>query len=115
MRRLPFDLIQRTLPSVLKMLETRQRARSYASKDPGHLLSSKIGIWRASPLERGHIPDVGRVLAGRGRDIFMSLEPRCTHIADVDELKGTNKQLKKQMDMFMKVVRSDDKMSKLLT
>ncbi|GJW09681.1 hypothetical protein Tco_1575508 [Tanacetum coccineum] len=64
---------------------------------------------------RGHIPDVGRVLAGRGRDIFMSLEPRCTHIADVDELKGTNKQLKKQMDMFMKVVRSDDKMSKLLT
>nr|GEV79879.1 reverse transcriptase domain-containing protein [Tanacetum cinerariifolium] len=61
--------------------------------------------------QRGHIPGVGRVLAGRGRDVFMSPEPRCTHTADVDELKRTNKQLKKQMDMIMKVVRSDDKMS----
>ncbi|GKD61222.1 hypothetical protein Tco_1298731, partial [Tanacetum coccineum] len=34
--------------------------------------------------------------------------------ADVDELKRTNKQLKKQMDMIMKVVRRDDKMSQLL-
>ncbi|GJU46178.1 RlpA-like double-psi beta-barrel domain-containing protein [Tanacetum coccineum] len=99
MRRLPFGLIPRTLPGVLKMLETGQRARSYAGRDPGHLLSSKIG----------------RVLAGRGRDVFVSPEPRCTHTADVDELKGTNKQLKKQMDMIMKVVRSDDKMSQLLT
>nr|GEZ98725.1 hypothetical protein [Tanacetum cinerariifolium] len=65
--------------------------------------------------QRGHILGVGRVLAGRGRDILMSPEPRCTHTADVDELKRTNKQLKKQMDMIMKVVRSDDKMSQLLT
>nr|GEY19330.1 hypothetical protein [Tanacetum cinerariifolium] len=43
-RRLPFGLIPRTLPGVLKMLETGQRARSYTERDPGHLLSSKIGI-----------------------------------------------------------------------
>ncbi|GKG31414.1 hypothetical protein Tco_0423902 [Tanacetum coccineum] len=49
MRRLPFGLIPRTLPGVLKMLETRQRARSYAGRDPGHLLPSEIGRWRAPP------------------------------------------------------------------
>nr|GEV57104.1 homeodomain-like protein [Tanacetum cinerariifolium] len=54
--------------------------------------------------QRGHLPGVGRVLAGQGRDT-----------ADVNELKRTNKQLKKQMDMIMKVVRSDDRMSQLLT
>ncbi|GJZ09895.1 hypothetical protein Tco_0544178 [Tanacetum coccineum] len=33
---------------------------------------------------------------------------------NVDELKKTNKQLKKQMDMIIKVFRSDDKISQLL-
>ncbi|GKC79470.1 hypothetical protein Tco_1130244 [Tanacetum coccineum] len=47
----------------------------------------------------GHLLSVGRVLARQGRDV---LEPRCTHTADVDELKRINKQLKKQMDMIMK-------------
>ncbi|GKF19714.1 hypothetical protein Tco_0068352, partial [Tanacetum coccineum] len=65
--------------------------------------------------QRGHIPGVGRVLARQGMDVLISPEPRCTHTADVDELKKTNKQLKKQMDMIMKVFRSDDKMSQLLT
>ncbi|GKB26651.1 hypothetical protein Tco_0866052, partial [Tanacetum coccineum] len=65
--------------------------------------------------QQGHIPSVGRVLAGRGRDVLVLLEPQRTHTTDVDELKRTNKQLKKQMDMIMKVVRSDDKMSQLLT
>ncbi|GKB50398.1 hypothetical protein Tco_0901151 [Tanacetum coccineum] len=59
----------------------------------------------------GHLPGVGRVLAGQGRDV---LEPRCTHIANVDELKKTNKQLKKEIDMIMKVVRSDDRMSQVI-
>nr|GEY28243.1 hypothetical protein [Tanacetum cinerariifolium] len=29
--------------------------------------------------QRGHILGVGRVLAGRGRDVLVSPEPRCTH------------------------------------
>ncbi|GKB78259.1 hypothetical protein Tco_0945154, partial [Tanacetum coccineum] len=51
----------------------------------------------------------------RGKDVLVYPEPRCTHTSNVDELKRTNKQLKKLMDMIMKVVRSDDKMSQLLT
>nr|GEY75806.1 hypothetical protein [Tanacetum cinerariifolium] len=61
--------------------------------------------------QRGHIPGVGRLLTGRGKDVLVSPEPQCTHTADVDELKRTNKQLNKQMDMIMKVLRSDDNMS----
>nr|GEW49456.1 hypothetical protein [Tanacetum cinerariifolium] len=155
MGRSGFGLIPRTLPGVLKMLKTRKIALSYASRDPGHLLSFEIGseyvqmqsseiqedpsliqtyfhthivngvflrdkqqcvyeeMLRLQGLgantltgapytddqimaivrqgkQRGQIPDVGRVLAGRGKD------------------------LKKQMDMIMKVVRSDEKMSQLL-
>nr|GEX61225.1 hypothetical protein [Tanacetum cinerariifolium] len=37
-----FGLIPRTWPGVLKMLETEQRARSYADRDPGHLPPSEI-------------------------------------------------------------------------
>nr|GEV50636.1 hypothetical protein [Tanacetum cinerariifolium] len=73
-----------------------------------------VAIVRRSK-QRWHIPSVGRVLIGRGRDVLVSPEPRCTYTADVDELKRTNNQLMKQMDMIMKVVRSDDKMSQLLT
>ncbi|GKA81969.1 hypothetical protein Tco_0788717 [Tanacetum coccineum] len=140
MRRLPFGLIPRTLPGVLKILETGQRARSYAGKDLGHLLSSEIdssatreypsliqtyfdthtvdGVFLRDEERLLYVrgdAEATRVLARRGRDVIVSPEPRCMHTADVDELKRTNKQLKKQMDMIMKVVRSDDKMSQLLT
>ncbi|GJT50628.1 hypothetical protein Tco_0976785 [Tanacetum coccineum] len=116
-------LILRTMPEAFKMLKTGQRARSSASRDPGHLLSSEICKWKAWRLEkeemirlrdlsantltcvpytedqimsmvrkgkqRGHIPGVGRVLAGRGRDVISINEPRCTHTyVDVDELES---------------------------
>ncbi|GJQ95731.1 hypothetical protein Tco_0006870 [Tanacetum coccineum] len=42
MSRSGFGLIPRTWPGVLKMLKTMQRARSYADRDPSHLLPSKI-------------------------------------------------------------------------
>nr|GEX90514.1 hypothetical protein [Tanacetum cinerariifolium] len=120
-----FGLIPRTWPSVLKMLETGQRARSYAGRDPGHLLPSDIGRCRASRLksirhliqtffdthnvggeemlrlqglgtytddqimamvrggkQRRHILDVGRVLAGRGKDVLDVPMPRCNHTSD---------------------------------
>ncbi|GJW79158.1 hypothetical protein Tco_0140840 [Tanacetum coccineum] len=65
--------------------------------------------------QRGHIPGVGRFLAGQGRDVLTIPEPRCAHTADVNEVKKENKQLRKKINMMMKVVRSDDKMSQLLT
>ncbi|GKB51513.1 hypothetical protein Tco_0902266 [Tanacetum coccineum] len=63
--------------------------------------------------QRGHIPDVGRVLAGRGKDVLDVLVPRCNHTSDVNELKKCNKQLQKQIDMIMKAMSSDDRYSQL--
>ncbi|GJU50375.1 hypothetical protein Tco_1219930 [Tanacetum coccineum] len=66
--------------------------------------------------QRGHIPGVGRVLAGQGRDAISINEPRCTHThADVDEVKEDNKRLRKELAMLWTVMRSDDQMSQLLT
>nr|GEY66136.1 hypothetical protein [Tanacetum cinerariifolium] len=71
--------------------------------------------WFARASSGWHIPGVGRVLARQGRDVLTILEPRCTHTVNVDEVKKTNKQLRKEIDMLMKVVRSDDTMFQLLT
>ncbi|GKA51673.1 hypothetical protein Tco_0744869 [Tanacetum coccineum] len=65
--------------------------------------------------QRGHIPGVGRVLAGQGRDVISINEPRCTHNdAYVDEVKVENKRLRKELNMLRTVVSSDDQMSQLL-
>nr|GEV43214.1 hypothetical protein [Tanacetum cinerariifolium] len=59
-RRLTICLILSTLPERFKMLKTRQRARSSASRDPDHLLSFKISRWRASrPEEMIWLRDIG--------------------------------------------------------
>ncbi|GJS72500.1 hypothetical protein Tco_0705341 [Tanacetum coccineum] len=141
MRRFGFGLIPRTWPGVLKMLKTGQRARSYADRDPDHLLPSEISRCRAPRLkkeirrlqalgeytndqimvmvrkgkQRRHIPGVGQVLAGRSKDVLDVPVPRCNHTSDVNELKRNNKLLTKQIDMIMKVMSSDDMMSQLLT
>ncbi|GJZ22043.1 hypothetical protein Tco_0559082 [Tanacetum coccineum] len=134
MRRLPFGLIPRTLPGPMESSTTREYPSLIQTYFDTHTVDGVflrdeervlygLGTYTDDQImaiirqgkQRGHIPGVGRVLAGRGRDVLMSLEPRCTHTADVDELKRTNKQLKKQMDMIMKVVRSDDKVTQLLT
>ncbi|GJZ24864.1 hypothetical protein Tco_0562323 [Tanacetum coccineum] len=65
--------------------------------------------------QRGHIPGVGRVLAGRGKDVLDVPVPRCNHTSDVDELKRSNKQLQKQIDMITKAMSSDDRYSQLFT
>ncbi|GKD21329.1 hypothetical protein Tco_1223032 [Tanacetum coccineum] len=65
--------------------------------------------------QRGHIPGVGRVLTGRGKNVLDVLVPRCNHTFDVNELKRSNKQLQKQIDMITKAMSSDDRMSQLFT
>nr|GEW56447.1 hypothetical protein [Tanacetum cinerariifolium] len=61
----------------------------------------------------GHISGVGRVLSGHGTVIPSS--PPCTHSSDVAKLKKRKKLLTKKMNMFMKLFRSDDKFSQMLT
>ncbi|GJV00569.1 hypothetical protein Tco_1329839 [Tanacetum coccineum] len=63
--------------------------------------------------QRGHIPGVGRVLPGHGTVI--PPPPSCTHSSDVAKLKKSEKRLTKQVNMFMKLFRSDDKFSQMLT
>ncbi|GKD00870.1 hypothetical protein Tco_1171144 [Tanacetum coccineum] len=63
--------------------------------------------------QRGHIPDVGRVLPGQ-RTVIPP-PPPCTHSSDVVKLKKREKVLTCQVNMFMKLFRSDDKFSQMLT
>nr|GEV65461.1 hypothetical protein [Tanacetum cinerariifolium] len=63
--------------------------------------------------QRGHIPSVGRVLAGRGKDVLDVPVPRCNHTSYVNELKKSNKQLYKQIDMITKAMSSDDSINYL--
>ncbi|GKF29625.1 hypothetical protein Tco_0095967, partial [Tanacetum coccineum] len=63
--------------------------------------------------QRGHIPGVGRVLPGQGTIILPP--PPCTHSSDVVKLKKREKVLTRQVNMFMKLFRSDDKFSQMLT
>nr|GEW72035.1 hypothetical protein [Tanacetum cinerariifolium] len=72
MRRFGFGLIPRTWPGVLKMLEIGQRARSYAGRDPRHLLPSEIC----------------RVRGLRFRSKFVIFIRRC-RISDID-ISGVN-------------------------
>ncbi|GKB43372.1 hypothetical protein Tco_0888314 [Tanacetum coccineum] len=48
-------------------------------------------------------------------DEIIPPSPPCTHSSDVVELKKSNKRLTKQVNMFMNLFRSDDKMSQMLT
>ncbi|GJU31172.1 hypothetical protein Tco_1174761 [Tanacetum coccineum] len=63
--------------------------------------------------QRGHIPGVGRVLPGQGTTI--PLPPPCTHSSDVVKLKKREKVLTRQVNIFMKLFRIDDKFSQMLT
>nr|GEZ78194.1 hypothetical protein [Tanacetum cinerariifolium] len=62
---------------------------------------------------RGHIPDVGRVLPGQGTVIPPPSQG--THSVDNARLKKREKLLTKQVNMFMRLFRSDDKFSQMLT
>ncbi|GKD23338.1 hypothetical protein Tco_1225041 [Tanacetum coccineum] len=62
--------------------------------------------------QRGHIPSVGRVLPRRGTVI--PPPSQSTHSADIARLKKREKRLTKQVNMFMRLFRSDDKFSQML-
>ncbi|GJT45184.1 hypothetical protein Tco_0953899 [Tanacetum coccineum] len=59
--------------------------------------------------QRGHIPGIGRVFPGQRTVILPS--PPCTHSSDVAKLKKREKVLTRQVNMFMKLFRSDEKPS----
>ncbi|GJY83326.1 hypothetical protein Tco_0496702 [Tanacetum coccineum] len=64
--------------------------------------------------QRGHIPGGLGDLPDEGRTVILP-SPLCTHSSDVAKLKKSEKWLTKQVNMFMKLFRSNDKLSQLLT
>ncbi|GJX11018.1 hypothetical protein Tco_0200877 [Tanacetum coccineum] len=73
MSRSGFVMIPRTWPGVLKMVETGQRAQSYAGRDPKHLLPSEIYVELRDSRVPVSNPDLlrypycgRRILVGRG-------------------------------------------------
>ncbi|GKA77774.1 zinc finger, CCHC-type containing protein, partial [Tanacetum coccineum] len=65
--------------------------------------------------QRGHLPGVGRVLSGRATDGCPPPSQSTVDLADVEKLKKSNKNLTKQVKMMMRLFRSDDKFSQMLT
>ncbi|GJY53027.1 hypothetical protein Tco_0444691 [Tanacetum coccineum] len=65
--------------------------------------------------QREHIHRVGRVLAGKGRNVIFIDKPRGTYTdVDVDELKEEAKRTRRELQLLRTVVRSDDRMSEML-
>nr|GEY76809.1 hypothetical protein [Tanacetum cinerariifolium] len=62
--------------------------------------------------QRGHIPGVGRVLSRHGTVI--PPPSQSTHSVDITRLKKREKRLTKQVNMFMRLFRSDEKFSQML-
>ncbi|GKC72539.1 hypothetical protein Tco_1118422 [Tanacetum coccineum] len=64
--------------------------------------------------QRGHLPDVGRVLSGCATGECPPPPQSTIDPADVEKLKKSNKSLTKQVKMMMRLFRSDDKFSQML-
>nr|GEY10094.1 hypothetical protein [Tanacetum cinerariifolium] len=65
--------------------------------------------------QRGNLLGVGRVLPGWATNVLTPPPPQCTqNSADVEKLKKKNKYLTKQVNLTMKLFRSDDKFSQML-
>nr|GEY10811.1 RNA-directed DNA polymerase, eukaryota, reverse transcriptase zinc-binding domain protein [Tanacetum cinerariifolium] len=64
---------------------------------------------------RGKLSGVGRVLPGRATNVLSSPPPKCVHNSvDVKKLKKKNKYLTKQVNLMLKLFRSNDKFSQML-
>ncbi|GJX91152.1 hypothetical protein Tco_0344478 [Tanacetum coccineum] len=83
-------------------------------------LMKRITAMARKGSSRGNpFPGVGEgVLPGRARDVLIPPPPpppQCTHnSSDVEKLKKKNKYLTKQVNLMMKLFRSDDKFSQML-
>ncbi|GKF39111.1 hypothetical protein Tco_0119172, partial [Tanacetum coccineum] len=76
--------------------------------------------------QRGHIPRIGRVVAGKGKTTIFADQPRGTYIdAEIDaklasrgkaldQAKEDAKRQKWELDLLRRVVTSDDRMSQML-
>ncbi|GKE49065.1 hypothetical protein Tco_1480323 [Tanacetum coccineum] len=104
MPRLPFGMISGTKPEQLKIAKTRQRARSYAGKDPG-------GDVEAAGSRLQHREGV---LLGRATNGCPPPPQSTIDLADVEKLKKSNKSLTKQVKMIMRLFKSDEKFSHML-
>ncbi|GKA88068.1 hypothetical protein Tco_0809832 [Tanacetum coccineum] len=119
--RLTISLTLSTLPESLKMLKTEQRARSSAGRDPAHWLSSEISRWRAPRPDEARVQyeemlrlrDLGAntptVVPYTEEQIMAMIETK------IDEIKEDGKRLRKELELLRRVVRSDDRMSQMLT
>ncbi|GJX45915.1 retrovirus-related pol polyprotein from transposon TNT 1-94 [Tanacetum coccineum] len=87
--------------------------REYPSLIHTFFLTHTIGGEFVNPEDKALYAGVGRILPGQSMVIPPS--PPCTHSSDVAMLKKREKTLTKQVNVFMKIFRSDDKFSQMLT
>ncbi|GJW83337.1 hypothetical protein Tco_0156482 [Tanacetum coccineum] len=108
---LPFFTYTKASPMIFSF---RKEIRE--EEELNHLKQIKIMAMVRKGKPRGNILGVGRVLARQGRDAISINKPRGAYTdVDVNELKDDNKWLRKELAMLRTVVRSDNRMSQLLT
>ncbi|GJS31279.1 hypothetical protein Tco_0491899 [Tanacetum coccineum] len=105
--------------SALEMSDAELRDSRLQHRSGVPYTDEEINAMARKGKQRGHLPGVGRVLPGRARDVLIPPPPpppQCTHNSgDVEKLKKKNKYLTKQVNLMMKLFRSDDKFSQMLT
>nr|GEY67687.1 hypothetical protein [Tanacetum cinerariifolium] len=100
--------------------EEMLRLQALGSNTPSSVpyTEEEINALARKSKQRGYLPGVGRVLPGRAIDVLIPPpppSPQCTHNSgDVEKLKKKNKYLTKQVNLMMKLFRSDDKFSQML-
>ncbi|GJW39788.1 zinc finger, CCHC-type containing protein [Tanacetum coccineum] len=110
----------RSLARLRDEMEEMVRLRALGSNTESGVpyTDEEINAMARKGKQRGHLPGVGRVLPGRARDVLIPPPPpppQCTHNSgDVQKLKKKNKYLTKQVNLMMKLFRSDDKFSQML-
>ncbi|GJT92821.1 hypothetical protein Tco_1081666 [Tanacetum coccineum] len=100
--------------------EEMLRLQALGSNTPSGVpyTDEEINALARKSKQRGHLPGVGRVLPRRATYVLippLPPPPQCTHNSgDVEKLKKKNKYLTKQVNLMMKLFRSDEKFSHML-